>query len=334
MARGVGRKLLALGLGFLVALALAEFLLRCLGFEFPFFPTRLQVGWPDPLILQEQYTVDRHLLWVPKDYAERLAAWRNRRPVVAFLGDSCTEFGFYDRFFERRVAAWAPAAKDAFFNVGVSGWSTFQGLHQLRRDVLPLRPAIVTFFFGWNDHWQSFGLPDKDLGAAEPRHPLALLRAFHSFRVAQLIGKVFFALGERRQERVSLEDFRANLETMVRLARDNGSIPVLLTAPSGHVRGEEPLYLTGRYLHDPAELLPLHERYVEVVRAVAAAEQAPLVDLAAVFAALPRLEREAAFKNDGIHLTESGDQIIAETLERVFLEHSALIGVLGATRVR
>jgi len=64
---------LALGLGFLVALALAEFLLRCLGFEFPFFPTRLQVGWPDPLILQEQYTVDRHLLWVPKDYAERLA---------------------------------------------------------------------------------------------------------------------------------------------------------------------------------------------------------------------------------------------------------------------
>ncbi len=37
------------------------------------------------------------------------------------------------------------------------------GVRQLQRDVLPLRPRVITIYDGWNDHWIGFGLPDPEV---------------------------------------------------------------------------------------------------------------------------------------------------------------------------
>ena len=70
--------------------------------------------------------------------------------------------------------------------------------------------------------------------------------------------------------------------------------------------------------------MPLHERYVAIVREVAAAEATPLCDLVASYQALPREERRADFTNDGIHLSRSGAARVAELLADCFEQDAAL----------
>ena len=118
------------------------------------------------------------------------------------------------------------------------------------------------------------------------------------------------------QPRVSLEDSRANLRAMARIAREHAIVPVFLTAPSSHERGDEPSYVTRRWLWDPQQLVPLHAAYVEAVREVAAEEGALLVDLYAEFAALEQAELRRCFQEDGVHPSEEGARRLARRLYR------------------
>ena len=121
--------------------------------------------------------------------------------------------------------------------------------------------------------------------------------------------------------RVPLERFRDNLTQAVRTVRELGAVPVLVTAPSSHEPGHEPAYLARRWMPQLSELVPTHRRYVEVVRAVARAEEAPLADLARGFEALGADVRAAAFLADGIHFTRQGDLRAALMLYETFERH-------------
>jgi hypothetical protein len=101
---------------------------------------------------------------------------------------------------------------------------------------------------------------------------------------------------------------------MVRLARSAGSVPLLVTAPSSHRPGAEPVELSPRWIEDLSRLVPLHRQYVEIVREVAGREAAPLCDLASRFASLSDAERDRCFMSDGIHLTLRGDRHAAAWL--------------------
>ena len=159
---------IALSLGVLsvslaAALLLAEALLRAVGFSFGIAPERVEFGWPDPVTIESLYLSDPDLFWVSKTYYGDLQRLGAERPRILFLGDSCTEFGRYPRLFLERMRAADPHAEIRGDKLGVGGWSSYQGLQQLKRDVLPLRPRIVTFYFGWNDHWIGFGVEDVDV---------------------------------------------------------------------------------------------------------------------------------------------------------------------------
>lgn len=301
------------------ALIAAEVALRVSGFEFALYPTKLQFGWPDPVTLQNHYRVDSELLWVPKDYSARVDAWRGKRPTAVFMGDSCTEFGRYDESLKSIMDQQSPNSAFTFVNMGVGGWSSYQGLQQLKRDVLPMQPRFITMYYGWNDHWASFGIEDKEIGKFNLEHSTLMLETFSKARIVQLVNKAVFALkqdagdeNKRRPERVSLADFRSNLVQMVRLARDNGIVPILITAPSSHRKGAEPAYLKLRWLNDLNELVPLHGQYVQVLREISSAEGVPLIDLYAEFDKMPKAELDLFFLKDGIHLTREGNQKIAE----------------------
>jgi lysophospholipase L1-like esterase len=312
-----------------LALILAEVALRLIGFHFAFYPSKVQVGWPDPVTLKHQYVPDRQLLWVPKGYSSKVAAWKGERPSIVFMGDSCTEFGGYDRSLESMIDEKHPNNDYTFVNVGVGGWSSYQGLQQLKRDVLPMRPRVITIYYGWNDHWSSFGIEDKAIGKFNLEHPTFLLLLSRA-RVIQLVNRVLFTLkhrahrNERKPERVSLSDFTSNLLQMIRVAREHGITPVLLTAPSSHRKGEEPAYLAFRWLNDLDELVPLHQAYVQAVRDVASRERVPLIDLYGEFRRLPEGEWKELFRDDGIHLTKEGDRMIAEFIYE-YLGRRALV---------
>jgi lysophospholipase L1-like esterase len=317
--RKVASNLALLAGSLIPALILAEVALRIGGFSFRLAPESVEFGWPDPVTRQNLYREDPDLFWVPKRYHESVARLAGKRLHIAFLGDSCTQFGLYTRRFVDLVSAEHPGVEIAAGVFGAGGWSTYQGLKLLRRDVVPLNPRAVTIYFGWNDHWVGFGVEDAEIDGLRE----GWLAGWSEARLAQLLFKTRLAYRSRqrgeRPLRVPPEAFRRNLREMVGLARANGIVPVLLTAPTSHRRGHEPARLTQRWLVDLDELVPLHQRYVAIVREVAESEGAQLCDLARRFEALPAQDlRQRYFKKDGIHPRTAGDRKIAEFLFECF----------------
>lgn len=304
----------------ILTIVIIEILLRLIGFQFNFLPTKVQFGWPDPVTLEQRYKIDRELLWVQKDYHIKVTS--EKQPTIVFMGCSCTEMGNYDTFLKHILD---PDNNLTFMNVGVSGWSSYQGLQQLKRDVLPMKPRIITIYYGWNDHWKSFGIKDKDIGKYNLKHPIWL--KLSELRVIQIINRVLFTPKKSDlsdTERVSLKEFTFNLTRMVQIARDNDIIPVLLTAPSSHQIGKEPIHLKDRWLNDLNTLVPLHQKYVQVVRDVASKEQAHIIDLYAEFKKYSQEELNKYFSKDGIHLIPEGDRKIAEYIYNYFMENNLL----------
>lgn len=308
-----------------IAVALCEPVLRAVGFQFDLAPERVEFGWPDPVTMENQYLSDPDLFWVPKGYHEQLESIREHGADLLFLGDSCTEFSYYPNFFMRELVTRHPGRRVVARRLGVGGWSSYQGLEQLRRDVVPLAPRFVTLYFGWNDHWIGFGLRDSEINALKR----SFLPGLEHSRLWQLVFKLRLALRRRiagdTPVRVTTDEFRDNLRQMVRLAREAGIVPVLLTAPTAHKPGREPQLLRERWLPDLDQLVPLHQRYVAIVREVAREEDAPLCDLEARFAKISFKRRRARhFRDDGIHTTPIGDRKLAAFLMDCFQRQPSL----------
>ncbi len=324
-------KILAVMIAAVLSLAAAEIFLRAIGFHYDLYLTKLQFGFPSPTDMAQRFQPDRDLLWVPRDYPQKIGAWIGKHPSMAFMGCSCTELGAYDRCLKDLLDQRDAGNEFTFVNLAVSGWSTCEGLQQMKRDVVRIAPRVVTIYYGWNDHWKNFGLEDKDMARFIRHSPTAA--KLSKLRIVQLVNAVyvkeFLQKGRSPCARVSEDDFRANLTAMVRTAEASGAAPILLTAPSAHVQGKEPKYLAERWLTDLRQLVPVHRRYADIVRDVARAENVPLIDLAAEFDALPRdFVINECFQADGIHLKPKGDQVIAESLYKHLKQTGLLQQVL------
>ncbi|MBI3736173.1 hypothetical protein HY256_06635 [Candidatus Sumerlaeota bacterium] len=297
------------------SLAAAESVLRLIHFTFKLYPTTIEFGFPDAKSLESGFKDDHDLIYVPKNYDDKLTSARLTRPELICMGCSCTEYSNYPDLVSQLFEQKYPSRKLSVLNAGTAGWSTYQGAVQLKRDIVPLHPKAVTIYYGWNDHWMGIGIEDKMAARLRRAGKLRLDRS----RLYQLFTKAYFGLMHKTHEespnRVSEDDFRANLTTMVRTARQDGIIPILLTAPTPYEEGAEPEYLKVRHIRNIDELLPTHRRYEDIVRQVAKSEKAPLCDLAQYFDDL-RKEQEIYrfFKADGIHLSEAGSHKIAELI--------------------
>jgi lysophospholipase L1-like esterase len=312
----------ALALG--TAAAGLEVALRLAAFRYELRVTVLEATAPNAERAHAAYRIDRDLLWVPRDYDDRLAA--ARRASLVFLGDSCTEYGSWPARLARALGR-RTGRPPATANLAVAGWTSHQGLRQIERDLRETAPRVATLFWGWNDHWRSIGLEDREVARIQ-RSPLF---AAQRTRVGQLLTRGWVGLlarGEAEVPRVPLDRFRDNLTRAARALRERGAVPVLVTAPSSHEEGREPAYLAERWMPDLARLVPTHRAYADVVREVARAEGLPLADLAAGFDELPRAERQASFLADGIHFTREGDGRAAAMLFECF-EREGLVDLVA-----
>jgi lysophospholipase L1-like esterase len=70
---------------------------------------------------------------------------------LVFLGDSITEQLIYTRYVMDYFALRYPDVRITFRNAGWSGDTAPGGLERLQRDVLSLKPSVVTICFGMND---------------------------------------------------------------------------------------------------------------------------------------------------------------------------------------
>jgi len=227
-------------------------------------------------------------------------------------------------------------------NAGLDGATTYRHLILMEDYVAPLRPKVVLFLVGIND------VGAGDIAAAEQRrgHDLrhrwhALLYRSEVYALGQNLSRYFLAQSRglhhtqvdlrtagtlalpsgaeskmwQDYEADSLPFFAARLEKLVKVCRDHGIEPVLITQPTLYGPGVDPV--TGVDLeaikvgvHSGRAMFQAIALYNGVTRQVAQTNGVLLIDLAR------ELPRNSALYYDYLHYTEPGAAAVAEIVDR------------------
>jgi lysophospholipase L1-like esterase len=158
---------------------------------------------------------------------------------------------------------------------------------------------MVFVSFGSNDA-HLVGVPDKEYGRSVAR--LKLEKVLQRYRLGRLLIGASMQLTALRaddmQHRVSLEDYRKNLEEIVQLSRTQGTQVVLFTRP--YIGSIPEVARWKSFAHD----------YNAATADVAAKHRLPLVDLYTYFK-----DRETLFEDES-HFTGEGHELAASIVYR------------------
>lgn len=332
---GGGRRGLIVNLGLLLAAVIVsvlflEVVLRLVGFSYVLYPEAVEFGYPGPTHIRDIFQEDGDLYWVSMEYYVLLDQYIRDRVDLVFMGDSATQFGGHPKILEDLFNEAYPDTEIMVRNMGVAGWTSFQGKRQMARDISRLKPNVAVIQFGWNDHWYGFGVDDEGLSEIK-KYYNDVPKWLRDLRVSQMFLRFFISSYSdgSRPNRVSPEDYRENLVEMVEQARSSRITPVLSTAPTSMSRGNVPQYLAERWARSLDEVVPLHGQYNDIVREVAREKEVPLCDMAALFE--QTRNPSEYFMADGIHLNKEGDRVYAEGLFKCFEDNKvSYILVRGA----
>jgi len=304
---------------------IAELALRVIDFE---YIAKIEFGYPRPVGAWD-YEPHEELFWIQKASAPGVNALGFRGdeiPVpkppgvyrIAFLGDSVIAEG-YPTVVERILNETYAEAGQAFESaeLAVHGYTSHQGVALSEMYGTVLEPDLVVVQFGWNDHWQAYGSIDAEKTVRVSDTPVARLGdwLYRRSRILQYVTWLGHSLSGANlpigEVRVPVAQYRDNLEQIVSIfaARD---VPVLLvTAPTVHYRLGVPDYLVElRFVENKASSVALHKRYNQVVRDVGREKGVPVLDLETEMDKLSDEELEAAFTEDGIHLSAQGKELV------------------------
>jgi lysophospholipase L1-like esterase len=234
-------------------------------------------------------------------------AGRTRR--LATFGDSIT-FGYgvgdeqtYTALAGRLLAGRGVEA----LNAAVTGYTSHQVLGRLRRLAGQTPIDVATFCIGWNDGTRRV-VDDREFArrvhlsmAVEGwADKLYLYRLMKKAYVGAALGP---ATAENRKPRVSLEQYRENMEAIVRECRSRGIRPVFVALPARRRAGEP----------------PVQSAYMDALEELAARLDVPL--LAAGPLGLDGApESNAEHFIDSLHFSASGHQVMAEQIARQLVE--------------
>ncbi len=320
----------------------AEVIFRVIGFQ-RIFPERAFILNPE-LSYPKYYKKDAELFWrirpnqtikgkffVDGVYKINSKGYRdyefseNKAPDkkrIIIMGNSCT-FGWkvdledtYSKRLEKLLNQELPEPKFEVINAGMTGYSTYQGLRLLKREILKLHPDIIIISYGWNDMCASQRL-DKEQ-KFPPQWLLDLddflsRSKFYSF----LKFEIMTWLKSRKKPvdkrelvyRVSIEDYLKNLEQMAKIAENWDIEVIFLSTPVSSAR----IFL------GPGKTSKPHianKYYNQALRELSERIKVPLIDVALLFE--DRGELYDNGREEYIHFNAKGHQVIAEAIYEYF----------------
>ena len=198
--------------------------------------------------------------------------------IVGF-GDSITQASTrtpedkrWLKLLEKKLAAEFPDHQFNVINSGIGGNSAREAMARFARDVLSYDPNYVLLEFGGNNN--------------DPANP---------------------------ERRVSPEEFKNLLEQFQRSLPTKTEVIVITFPPvfrEAHTFWKNPLYR--EYLQKSAEMGMAIEDYVNITKEFGKKNGFPVYDLNAELLALGKRDGWQAYTlDDGVHLTEKGNQILA-----------------------
>ena len=279
---------------------------------------------------------------------------------VLTLGDSST-YGVntrkpWPRLLQERLDARAGPGRFQVVNLGVPGYTAFQGRRILETRGHLLEPDAVIIYFGWNDHILALGRSDADqkVGGAtvvSVRNTLTGSRIYQA--ISWLVAGVRGAgvgnsasndprssvgaanpagtTGNDALRRVGPSAFRHELTRLVEITRELGAVPILCTYPTAFAVLVEkglpaPAWLPLTHVGpggDLEDVLRLQAAYNDITRSLATEQEIALVDLDALFSTGDLEVLFDAPDGDLIHPADAGyDQVAARV-------HQALLAASG-----
>ena len=256
---------------------------------------------------------------------------------VVCLGDSVT-FGYrvpvvfpqnpkgyapdwlpYPMLLERRLRAANPGRQIEVVALAVPGYTSYQGLLWLRRDIAALEPDVVTACFGWNDIGLSV-LPDSAV------MPAGWARVTFRRLMSYSQALTHAALWLRRKRAQAAAGPTAPRATTPRVPQDEYVRHMLEIARLAQAQGARVVLLAPVYrdaVTDPPEAARLGT-HREALRAAAAADGVPFLELRelteANYPATQKLFGEL------IHPNHEGHRLMAHELLKFFAAHDTLKG--------
>jgi lysophospholipase L1-like esterase len=197
---------------------------------------------------------------------------------IACLGDSITQIGDgpggYVWLFRHYLADLYPQQSFEVINAGISGNKSTDMVARFQTDVLDKKPDLLTISVGVNDVWHGY----------YDNHPLGD--------------------GPRG---VKLEDYRKNVDEMIRRAQSSGIRVVILSATLIHEDLKDPMNIKA-------------EKYNATLRDLARDYHLTFVDYQKAFRALVTSYRSTTggrdnlLTVDGVHMNAQGNKVMAHTL--------------------
>jgi lysophospholipase L1-like esterase len=143
---------------------------------------------------------------------------------IVFLGDSITQQQLYTNYVESYLASRYPGLGLSFWNAGWGGDTAPGGVKRLARDVLALKPTLVTVCYGMNDG--RYSLPKPEIAADYEngmRELLARLRAAGCRVVVLTPGVVDYDRNPTHKANDYNRGLRVLADIALRLAADAGA---------------------------------------------------------------------------------------------------------------
>ena len=344
---GLFKNVLLSCVSLVVFLLVAEAALYLWGFNYAQTPQAMKqamkrkyvnvyIGWQNENIESQHFLRHKTRMWAAEpDFGKGNSDGYQgtRLPVertpdvkrILFLGDSCTNSG-PDHYPEKVVEKLAEkyGIKAEALIAGVGGYTSFQGVLYFEES-LKFKPDVVVAYFGWNDHWISYGgEPDNEFEGFSGLN-LFTDKTIGRLRTYQLIHYLVYPPKNAdskdhedilKRLRVPPGYYADNIKRMVGLAARNDMEIYFVIAPMAPHITEAPKF------NFPVMLIPwVHSRYVGILRkTVAGVDNAHTVDFPGV-----TFDRSIMMA-DGIHPNEAGNDKIAERLAEMLYEGGALGG--------
>jgi hypothetical protein len=268
-------------------LSIISIVLLCLFFELsakflnsvlkiPHGQIDLGVGGLDVLEYPSGYIKDRELFWrlQPSAGEYNSVGFRDREFSfqkdsnsfrIICMGDSVI-FGCqtriedtFPKILEKLLNSQFPKKKFEVFNAGVPGYTSYQGLVWLQKEIIKYHPDLIIIYYGINDRAGSYK-PDKK----QKRLPVLIVRTanyLRRFQFYNLFNKTLLYLkypprkeGLYSAYRVSSGDFRDNLLNMKKICEKNGIKILFIVRPVLYDPEKKIVFTDSRYI-PPGDIL-------------------------------------------------------------------------------
>lgn len=255
MKKFINKNLVIFAISFSLFFISLEFVAKFLNsiLKFPHANVDLSVGGKDIVEYQSTYIKDRELFWKLdpswrecNSYGFRgqefsLDKDRNTFRVIC-MGDSVTfgahtAIGYtYPKVLEKLLKSKFPSGNFEVINAAVPGYTSYQGLILLKKYILNYHPDLIIIYYGVNDRSGSYKsdkdqkkLPNLVINAVNH------LRNYHFFILFnRIVLHLKYPPARKRiypAHRVSPDDYRKNLSSMMEIAKSRGIKTLFIVNP-------------------------------------------------------------------------------------------------------